>query len=75
MAQITAPQGQLREARRSTQRGTWPPWRHAPQIDPPAARLRWTTDRELEQEIARLVADAGRGRVVVYLPAEDAETG
>jgi len=39
------------------------------------ARLRWMTDRELEGEIARLEAEAGRGRVVVYLPAEDAATG
>jgi hypothetical protein len=30
------------------------------------------TGRELEQEIARLEADAGRGRVAVYLPAEEA---
>jgi hypothetical protein len=28
------------------------------------------TDAELEQEIARLEAEANRGRVVVYLPAE-----
>jgi hypothetical protein len=33
------------------------------------------TDRELEQESARLEADAARGRVVVYLPAEDPEAG
>jgi hypothetical protein len=33
------------------------------------------TDRELEQEIARLEADAGRGRVVVYLPSGDEATG
>ncbi|MDB4932848.1 MAG: hypothetical protein JWM10_5332 [Myxococcaceae bacterium] len=33
------------------------------------------TDREPEQAIARLEADAARGRVVVYLPAKDVETG
>ena len=40
-----------------------------------SARFRRMTDAALEQEIARLEAEANRGRVVVYLPAEDAATG
>jgi hypothetical protein len=52
----------------------------APTVDAPSgealhARLRRMTDRELGAEIARLEADAARGRVVVYLPAEDEATG
>jgi len=52
----------------------------APAVDAPSgealhARLRRMTDRELDAEVARLEVDAGRGRVVVYLPAEDAATG
>lgn len=40
-----------------------------------SARFRRMSDAALEQEIARLEAEAQRGRVVVYLPAEDAATG
>ena len=43
--------------------------------DTAAARLRRMTDAELEQELARLEAEASRGRVVVYLPPEDPATG
>lgn len=32
------------------------------------------SDATIEQEIARLEAETGRGRVVVCLPAEDPET-
>ena len=38
--------------------------------DTAAARLRRMTDAELEQELARLEANANRGRVAIYLPAE-----
>jgi len=37
-------------------------------------RLRRMSNCELEGEIARLAAEAGCGRVVVYLSAEDPET-
>lgn len=40
-----------------------------------SARFRRMTDAALEQEITRLEAEANRGRVVVYLPAEDPATG
>ena len=40
-----------------------------------SARFRRMTDAELEQRIRELEAEANRGRVVVYLPAEDAATG
>ena len=33
------------------------------------------TDAQLEESIRSLEAEANRGRVVVYLPAEDAATG
>jgi len=42
--------------------------------DTAAGRLRRMTDAELEQEIARLQAEASRGRVVIYLPPEDPAT-
>lgn len=40
-----------------------------------SARFRRMSDAALEQEITRLEEEAARGRVVVYLPAEDAATG
>lgn len=43
--------------------------------DSTAARLRAMSDAELEAEIAGYQAAAERGRVVVYLPAEDPTTG
>lgn len=41
----------------------------------PSARFRRLSDAELEQRIRGLEAEAQRGRVVVYLRAEDARTG
>jgi len=40
-----------------------------------SARFRRMTDAQLEESIRSLEAEANRGRVVVYLPAEDAATG
>ena len=40
-----------------------------------SARFRRMTDAQLEESIRELEAEANRGRVVVYLPAEDAATG
>jgi len=43
--------------------------------DSTVARLRAMSDAELEAEIAKYQAAAERGRVMVYLPAEDTEAG
>jgi len=40
-----------------------------------SARFRRMTDAQLEESIRELEAEAQRGRVVVYLPAEDPSTG
>lgn len=51
------------------------PLSSAPAGEARHTRLRRMSDREPEREIARLEADAARGRVVVYLPPEDPATG
>lgn len=40
-----------------------------------SARFRRMTDAQLEESIRELETEANRGRVVVYLPAEDPSTG